>query len=115
MPTAILALKWLRIAAYSDFHDVPRRIVVLDREFALWLFDSPFDETADDYTDDCAVYRIGTDTLEAQRVLRTPSVRDALPADAFVGTVPVANVEFDATRRHLLFVHTRRFVPPPAR
>lgn len=115
MPTAIPARKWLRIVAYSGFHDVPRRIVALDAEFTLWLFDSPFDDAADEYTDDYAVYRIGTDTLEAKRVLHGPSARENLPAEAYAGTVPVANVEFDATRRHTLFVHNRAFVPPPAR
>lgn len=108
-------LRWLRIAAYGNFHDVPRSIVTLDGDFVLWLFNCPFDETSDEYREEYAVYRIGTDTLDAKRALQARSAMDALPAEAYIGTVPVENVEFDATRRHMLFVHTRRFVPPPAR
>jgi hypothetical protein len=103
-------LQWLRISAYSGFHDVPRRIVALDREFVFWLFDCAFDDDADDYSADYAVYRIGTDSMQAKHAFQSLSVTDALPSDAFVGTVPVANVEFDATVRNTLFVHTRRFV-----
>jgi hypothetical protein len=109
----LATLRWLRIAAYGNFHDVPRCIVVLDRDFVLWLFDCPFDEALDEYREEYAVYRIGTDTLDAKRALRAQSVMDALPAEAYVGTVPVQNVEFDPTYRHTLFVHNRPFVPPP--
>lgn len=84
----------------------------MDHEFELWLFDSPFDEAADDYAAGYAIYRIGTDTMDAKRALQSPSVADALPVEARVGALPVENVEFDASRRHMLFVHDRRFVPP---
>ncbi|TXI50884.1 MAG: hypothetical protein E6Q50_02685 [Lysobacter sp.] len=115
MSASIPALKWLRIAAYGSFHDIPRSIVALDRDFVLWLFDCPFEDALDDYGEEYGVYRIGTNTMDAKRALQARSAMDALPAEAYVGKVPVENVEFDATRRHMMFVHTRRFVPPPAR
>jgi hypothetical protein len=75
-----------------------------------WLFDCAFDDDADDYSADYAVYRIGIDSMLAKHAFQSPSVPDALPSDALAGTVPVANIEFDATARNTLFVHTRRFV-----
>jgi hypothetical protein len=109
-PISAPTLQRLRISAYSGFCDVPRRIVALDREFVFWLFDCAFDDDADDYSVDYAVYRIGSDSMQAKYAFQSPSVADALPHESFASTVPVANVEFDATVRNALFVHTRRFV-----
>ncbi len=111
--TATPILKWLRIAAHGNFHDVPRTIVALDRDFVFWYFDCPFDESLDDYGPDYAIYRIGTDSRLAKRALSLENIEDVVPPDAFVGRVPVENVEFDPTRRDQLFMHKQRFVSPP--
>jgi hypothetical protein len=81
---------------YRDFYDVPRMILVrrVDRAF---LFDSPFDERADEYSDAFYVYRLSlasADELRAQS-----SWRDATALGTLAATVPVADVEFDPSRR----------------
>jgi hypothetical protein len=92
--------KWLRIAAYGDFFDIPRRILLLDREFVFWLFVCRFDDDLDDYEDAFSVWRIGHDARNAKSCFESSN-----PQRAPVERIPVARFEFDETRRQMLFVH----------
>src|SRR5438105_5947483 len=88
---------WVRVR-YLGFWDVPRNFLVrFGGEFL--LFDCPFSEELDDYPDEYAVYSL-------------PQLSDAeidadwagLPAKATrrLGSVPVAAVQFDPTRRRAI-------------
>jgi hypothetical protein len=83
--------------AYRDFYDVPRLIVV-PIGTRLVLLDSPFDPTIDDYASLYNVY-----VLPPGYVLPEGSwehlVTDASPK---VGTIAVASVKFDSTKRRSL-------------
>lgn len=92
--------KWLRIVAYSDFNDIPHRILLLDRHFVFWLLDCPFDPATDDYATVSSVYRIGHDASMAGS--RFHSTDDQPAPDE---RIPAAHLEFDETRRNALFVH----------
>jgi hypothetical protein len=92
--------KWLRIAAYANFWDIPRRILVLDRQFVFWLLDCPFDEDKDDHVDAFSVWRVGHDARNAKAFLESSDC-DAMPEER----IPVSQIEFDETRRNALFVH----------
>lgn len=91
--------KWLRIAAYGNFWDIPRRILLLDREFVFWLLDCPFDDEKDDYTDTFSVWRVGHDARDAKSFLESSDF-DAMPDER----IPLSQVEFDETLRNSIFV-----------
>jgi hypothetical protein len=83
---------------YRDFYDVPRLIAV-DHEGRTYLFDSPFDDTADEYRDDYTVYLLPDEVvpeLEDGSWARLPSVGTQ------VGKVPVGDVLFDRTKRRAM-------------
>lgn len=80
---------------YRDFYDVPR-IFITTYNGELYLFDCPFDEELDDYSDHYHVYQlpaISEDELQDSW--------EHLPerAASVLGTVPVAQVQFDTTKR----------------
>lgn len=99
--------KWLRIAAYGSFSDIPRRILLLDREFVFWLLDCSFDDDKDDYADTFSAWRVGHDARDAKTFLESSDF-DAMPEER----IPVSQIEFDETRRHMLFVHARPMQRP---
>jgi hypothetical protein len=64
------------------------------------LFDSPFDESVDEYSDMYSVYRLSlasADGLQGRK-----SWADASTLGTLVATVPVAAVQFDASKRESL-------------
>lgn len=97
---------WLRIVAYSDFHDIPHRVLFIDREFVFWLLTCPFDRELDDYGPDFTLFRIGHDARLAGERLRSGwPEQEALRSDAIF---PLACVEFDETRRERVYLHSLR-------
>ena len=88
-------MSWSAIR-YRDFYDVPR-IFITTHNGGLYLFDCPFDEELDDYSDRYQVYQlpaISEDELQGSW--------ERLPerAASVLGTVPVAQVQFDTTKRN---------------
>ena len=98
--TALQRGKWLKIAAYGDFFDIPRRILLLDREFVFWLLVCPFDDDLDEYDDAFSVWRIGHDARDAKSCFESPD-----PNRAPIERILAARFEFDETLRQMLFVH----------
>jgi hypothetical protein len=87
---------WLPIQ-YRGFYDVPLSILVEYRGFA-WLLDLRFDDILDEYADQYSLYRLEGDT----RRYRDDPKSDwtSLPSCGVrIGSVPVARVRFDSTRR----------------
>lgn len=84
---------------YRDFYDVPR-ILLIRTLGSAFLFDSPFDETADEYSDTYSVYRLSL--ASADELGRRRSWADASTLGTLVATVPVAAVQFDPSRRESL-------------
>lgn len=93
-------MTWLEIIEYGDFYDVPRCIVV-EYEGALYAFDCPFDEHADDYGADYAVYRLPEKARELAAQRFTPWAA-VLRLGEQVGRVPVSKVRFDAQPRYVM-------------
>ena len=85
---------WVPIQ-YRDFWDLPR-IFIASYDRKLFLFDCPFDETAEDYPETYKVY-----ILPGQREEELTGSWDKLHlrASHFLGEVPISKVEFDPTRR----------------
>lgn len=88
---------WLPIR-YRDFYDVPRAVVVEFRG-TLYLFDSLFDPDIDDYESVYTVYRL-SDGMRDE--IDTISWTDLGHRGARVGSVQVAKVKFDQTRRQAI-------------
>jgi len=82
------------ILSYRGFWDVPR-IFVVTLPNGMLVFDSPFDDTLDDYSPDYAVYYLPWS--EAYRLHGTWET--LVTGTKLLGQVPVAKVEFDQTRR----------------
>ncbi|MGH9117576.1 MAG: hypothetical protein ACRD0A_06775 [Acidimicrobiales bacterium] len=88
---------WLPIR-YRDFYDVPRAVVVeFKRE--LFLFDSLFDADLDEYESFYAVYRLPG---ELRHEIDGMSWTDLGQRGTRLGSVDVAAVEFDSTRRRAI-------------
>jgi hypothetical protein len=86
---------WIPIR-YRDFYDVPRVFALKSRGNWL-LFDCPFDEAADEYREDYAVYLPdATAAASLEEGAWPTSASDGL---APIATVPVRTVTFDPTRR----------------
>ncbi|MFD0726537.1 hypothetical protein [Lysobacter brunescens] len=102
---AIPVLKWLRIVEYGSFHDVPRSMLVLDRDMAFWIFDSGFDDAIDDYSDQLMVYGIGHDAAAARDAFRVRDADGNIQGFKPLDTIAMNRVEFDETRRNAMFIH----------
>jgi hypothetical protein len=90
-------MDWATIR-YRDFYDIPR-IFITAHDGKQYLFDCPFDDDLDDYSDRYRVYQlpaISEDDLEGSW--------ERLPERAvrLLGVVPVAEVQFDPTKRQRL-------------
>ena len=99
---------------YRGFSDVPR--IFLARHLGrLYLFDSAFDERLDDYPDEFAVFEL---PFGSDAELPKDWTTLAGLAVASLGTVAVADVTFDATRRQAIDASIldrfRRAVPATA-
>jgi len=88
-------MSWSTIR-YRDFCDVPR-IFITTHNGEQYLFDCPFDEELDDYSESYKVYQ-----LQAISENELERSWEHLPerAASVLGTVPVAQVKFDATKRN---------------
>lgn len=88
-------MSWSTIR-YRDFYDVPRIFITThDRE--LYLFDCPFDEQLDDYSESYQVYQL---PAIAEDELQGSWEHLAERAASVLGTVPVAQVQFDTMKRN---------------
>ncbi|MEK6299962.1 MAG: hypothetical protein AABO41_04510 [Acidobacteriota bacterium] len=88
-------MSWAKIS-YRDFYDVPR-IFIATHDGKLYLFDCPFNDELDDYSERYRVYQlpaISEDELQGSW--------ERLPerAVSLLGEVPVAAVQFDTTGRN---------------
>ena len=101
----IPVLKWLRIVAYGNFHDVPRSIMVLDHDMAFWIFDSNFDDAIDDYPEQLKVYRIGHDAAAARDAFRVRDANGDIQGFDLIGSIALNRIEFDQTRQNAIFIH----------
>jgi hypothetical protein len=80
---------------YGEFYDVPHSFLV-EHGGATYFFDSPFDDSADDYADHYRVYRLAP---KAAATAELESWTDLAHGAAFVGEVPIAAICFDPMRR----------------
>jgi hypothetical protein len=87
-------MDWATIR-YRDFFDIPR-IFITAHDGKQYLFDCPFDDELDDYSDRYRVYQLPA-SLEAE--LEGSWERLAERAVSLLGAVPVADVQFDPTKR----------------
>ena len=87
---------------YREFFDVPRSIV-LPLEDRLLLLESAFSDEESNYSDDYELYLLprDIDLSGSWRQLSAAAVRR-------LGAIPVAHVQFDATRRRLLNITSLR-------
>ena len=83
---------------YRDFYDVPRAVVV-EWKGTIYLFDSLFDHERDDYQPRYSVYRLPRELSER---IASISWTDLGHHGELIGSVEVAHVEFDVTRRRTL-------------
>ena len=90
-------MNWVPIR-YRDFFDVPR-IFIATYEGTRYLFDCPFDDELDEYLDCYRVYVL-PETLEDE--LKGSWERLPEHAERLLGTVPVAEVQFDPTKRQYI-------------
>lgn len=88
-------MSWSAIR-YRDFYDVPR-IFITTHNGEQYLFDCPFDEELDDYSDRYTVYQLPS---LSEDELQGSWVHLAERAASIVGTVPVVQVQFDTTKRN---------------
>ncbi|MEK6409633.1 MAG: hypothetical protein AABN34_22140 [Acidobacteriota bacterium] len=87
-------MNWATIR-YRDFYDVPR-IFITALDGQEYLFDCPFDDDLDDYSDHYRVYQLPA-ILESE----LEGSWELLPeqAERLLAAVPVAEVQFDSTKR----------------
>jgi hypothetical protein len=78
---------------YRGFYDVPRMVAVRTATGALVL-DCQFDPEIDDYPDRYAVYH-----LKDTAPLGAPDWTRLVEGAELTGSIPIAEVEFDSTRR----------------
>ena len=101
------ASRWLPIT-YRGFYDIPRAVLV-EYEGDTYFLDCPFDERADEYPDDSAVYRLPEATAKAAQE-PTSSWIDLAKSGTLLGRVPVEQVRFDESRRRFLDSEVFRFL-----
>jgi hypothetical protein len=87
-------MNWATIR-YRDFYDVPR-IFVTTLNGKLYLFDCPFDDELEDYSERYRVYQLPADL---KRKLQGSWERLSERAESLLGSVPVGKVQFDQTKR----------------
>jgi hypothetical protein len=99
--------QWLPIT-YRGFYDIPRAVHV-EYKGDSYPLDCPFDERADEYPDDFAVYRLPEATAKASQE-PTSSWIDLAKSGTLPGRVPVEQVRFDESRRRFLDSEVFRFL-----
>ncbi len=80
--------EWL-VIDYGSYWDVPREFLVRYRD-SLYLFESLFNETLDDYSPTFQVYRVPAKTTDKSKVPWT----DLKVAGQHLGEIPVSEVQF---------------------
>jgi hypothetical protein len=90
-------MAWLPIR-YRDFYDIPRAIIVEYRG-QVYLLDSPYEDEADEYSDQFTVYRLPS---ELARSLDEISWENLGALGTEVGHVPAGSIQLDPTRRQYL-------------
>lgn len=86
----------VEIVKYYMFHDVPRLILAKDGSGRFWILDCPSDDQLDDYSSYFSVVFAGTDP---EKALATLEGTENCPAGMPVAMIPVADVQFDLTKR----------------
>lgn len=96
--------EWLSVVSYRDFYDVPRLLLVCDNASNYWIFDSKFDESADEYPSEYLVFFAGRAADKASREFEecAKSSLDLVMRDC--ERLPVQDVKFDATRKKELMI-----------
>ena len=89
-----MTARWIPIR-YREFYDVPRAFVTT-HEGRTFLFDCTFSEELDEYLAEYAVYRLGDEIRDGIDSISWKGISEGLER---VGTIPVAAVVFDATKR----------------
>ena len=87
-------MRWVPIR-YREFYDIPR-LFLAEHAGAVYVFDCPFDERADEYPEHYRVYQLPAEIAAAADAA---SWEGLAHAGTFVGEVPVGAVHFDATHR----------------
>jgi hypothetical protein len=90
-------MDWLPIQ-YRDFYDVPRLIAV-ERTGEIYLFDCPFDDETDEYSDWFVIYRLPP---ENRGLLDEASWRSLTSLGEPVGRLAVKDIELDPSRRRAI-------------
>jgi hypothetical protein len=90
---------WLPVQ-YRDFYDVPR-LVAVEHQGRVYLFDSPFDDDLDEYVDHYTIYRL-PESAGTEVKLKDASWEGLVSAGEEIGRISVTDVEFDETRRERL-------------
>lgn len=88
-------VNWVDIIEYRDFYDVPR-VFLVEFEGSVYLFDSPFEDSIDDYGERYAVYEIAANIVENLPRDWTDISRQAVSC---CGTVSIDDVTFDSGKR----------------
>jgi len=89
--------EWLPIR-YREFYDFPRMVVV-EYQGDLFLLDSQFDHSTDDYSDDFVVYRLPDSAVST---VESSSWEGLASTGAPLGRIPTTRVTFDPTKRHAI-------------
>lgn len=87
-------MNWATIR-YRDFYDIPR-IFIVTLNGKLYLFDCPFDDEIDDYSDQYRVYQLPEILVDE---LKGSWERLPERAAGLLGVVPAAEVQFDPSKR----------------
>ena len=82
---------------YGDFYDVPR-LIVLKYKGQVIMLGSYFDEQRDEYEDSYSIYLLPS-SIEGEI---TKSLYEGDVDAKLIGSVPIRNVIFDATKRRAL-------------
>jgi hypothetical protein len=100
-------MAWLPIR-YRDFHDIPRLIAV-EREGEVYLFDCPFENDVDEYSDSFMIYRLPP---EGRALLDEDSWVPLIKLGEAIGRVAVQDIELDPSRRSAINDSVFRKVKP---
>ena len=74
-------------------------MIVVDWQECLYLFDSEFDEARDEYSECFTVYQLEE---SARHLVNDPSWSALANTGSVIGSVPVAAVRFDESRRNAI-------------
>jgi hypothetical protein len=102
-----MIMNWIPITRYSGFYDVPR-LFFIDYRGKHLFFECNFDEAADDYESSFRVYLMPK-LSEAEIIAN--GTRLASLAQRMIGRIPIAQVQFDSTRRKAIAEESLKGLP----